>query len=240
MSVVQGQRGASTPASDLNALDFLIQRALQGINTAEPVRVMGVSAEGVQPVGFVSVQPLVNLVAGDGKGHQQGTLFRLPYFRAQGGENAVIVDPKPGDIGLAVYAMRDTESVKEKRDGASTNPGSARMCNKGDGFFIGGFLNKAPKRYVMVNDDGITLDDGAGGKMELKGGQLVITAPGGIIRNAPTDVQNGEGATSTLNGNLQVNGKISSSGDQTAGGISQMHHTHTGVLPGGGSTGEPQ
>lgn len=101
MSVVQGQRGASTPASDLNALDFLIQRALQGINTAEPVRVTGVSAEGVQPVGFVSVQPLVNLVAGDGKGHQQGTLFRLPYFRAQGGENAVIVDPKPGDIGLA-------------------------------------------------------------------------------------------------------------------------------------------
>ena len=240
MNVVQGQRGASTPASDQNALDFLMQRALQGINTAEPVCVVAVDAEGVNPVGFVSVRPMVNLVAGDGTGHQQGTLFRLPYFRAQGGENAVIVDPKPGDIGLAVYAMRDTEAVKEKRDGTSTNPGSARMCNKGDGFYLGGFLNKAPKRYVMLNDDGITIDDGAGGMFELKGGQLVITAPGGIVRNAPTDVQNGEGATSTLNGNLQVNGDISSTGDQTAGGISQMAHTHDGVQPGGGSTGKPQ
>ena len=240
MSAVQGQRGSSTSASDQNTLDFIVQRALQSLNTAEPVRVVGVEAEGVNPVGFVSVQPLVNLVAGDGTGHAQGTLFRLPYFRAQGGENAFIVDPKPDDIGLAVYAMRDTEAVKEKRDGTSTNPGSARMCNKGDGFYLGGFLNKAPKRYVMINDDGITWDDGAGGKMELKGGQLVITAPGGIIRNAPTDVQNGEGATSTLNGNLQVNGDISSTGDQTAGGISQKAHTHIGVQPGGGSTGKPQ
>ncbi|PLN25221.1 translation initiation factor IF-2, partial [Klebsiella pneumoniae] len=39
---------------------------------------------------------------------------------------------------------------------------------------------------------------------------------------------------------LQVNGEITSTGDQLAGGISQIGHIHGGVEPGGGSTGAPQ
>lgn len=44
----------------------------------------------------------------------------------------------------------------------------------------------------------------------------------------------------TIDGNLTVNGTITATGDIVAGGISLMHHTHGGVEPGGGSTGEPQ
>ena len=33
---------------------------------------------------------------------------------------------------------------------------------------------------------------------------------------------------------------VTSTGDQVAAGISTAQHTHTGVQPGGGSTGEPQ
>ncbi|MGF7432096.1 phage baseplate assembly protein V [Pasteurella bettyae] len=40
-----------------------------------------------------------------------------------------------------------------------------------------------------------------------------------------------------ITGNLQVNGKINSDGDQIAGGISTMNHTHTGDS--GGKTGKP-
>lgn len=247
MSEIKGQQDFTTDASQYNATDFQIQQALRKINTAEPVRVVSVQPGAVGPVGMVSVQPLVNLVTGTGDGMAQSTLYQLPYLRIQGGENAVIVDPKAGDIGLAVYAMRDTETVKANRDGKAANPGSARMYSKGDGFYLGGFLNGQPKRYVMVDDTGITLDDGQGGKLELKGGKLTITAPAGIESTSPTEVHNtpaltmgGDGAVATMNADMQINGTVTSTGDQVAGSISQMHHTHTGVETGSGNTGEPQ
>ena len=113
---------------------------------------------------------------------------------------------------------------------------------------MGGFLNSAPKRYVLIDDEGITLDDGAGGQIVLQGGKLTITAPAGIESTSPTEVHNtpslvfgeGNGATATMNADLSINGSVTSTGDQTAGGISQINHTHTGVEPGSGSTGKPQ
>ena len=244
---VKGQQGYSTAASDYNATQFQVEQTLRKINTAEPVRVVSVQPGGTGPVGMVSVQPLVNLVTGAGDGLEQSELFQLPYFRVQGGENAIIVDPKPGDMGLAVYAMRDTESVKASRNGKPVNPGSARTYSKGDGFYLGGFLGPAPKRYVMVDDEGITLDDGAGGRLELKGGKLVITAPAGIesaspyeLHDTPALTMGGAGAVATINADMRVNGSIASTGDQVAGGISQVNHTHTGVQPGSGNTGRPQ
>lgn len=243
---VKGQQDYNTDASPYNASEFQIQQALRKINTAEPVRVTGVNPGKVGKAGTVTVQPIVNLVTGTGEGMAQSALFSLPYLRIQGGENAVIVDPKPGDVGLAVYAMRDTEQMKQGA-GEECNPGSARCYSKGDGFYLGGFLNKTPKRYVWIEDDGITLDDGAGGKIELKNGKLTITAPGGIESSSPTEVHNtpaltmgGSGATATMNANMQVNGSVTSTGDQTAGGISQMSHVHTGVTSGGSTTGGPQ
>lgn len=247
MSEIKGQQDFTTDASQYNATDFQLQQALRKINTAEPVRVVSVQPGAVGPVGMVSVQPLVNLVTGTGDGMAQSTLYQLPYLRIQGGENAVIVDPKPGDMGLAVYAMRDTEGVKANRDGNPANPGSARTYSKGDGFYLGGFLNGQPKRYVMVDDTGITLDDGQGGKLELKGGKLTITAPAGIESTSPTEVHNtpaltmgGDGAVATMNADMQINGTVTSTGDQVAGSISQMQHTHTGVQTGSGNTGKPQ
>lgn len=248
MSDVRGQQGFSTGASGYNAAAFQIEQTLRKINTAEPVRVVSVQPGAVGPVGTVSVQPLVNLVTGAGDGMEQSELFQLPYLRIQGGQNAVIVDPQPGDMGLAVYAMRDTEAVKASRDGTPANPGSARSYSKGDGFYLGGFLNAAPQRYVMVDDTGITLDDGQGGILKLQGGKLTITAPAGIEITAPSEVHHtpalifgdGDGATATMNANMQINGSVTSSGDQVAAGISQTQHTHTGVQTGSGTTGKPQ
>ena len=245
---VQGQARQDTSSGGFNTLHFQIQRALQGINTAEPVRVVSVEPGEAGPAGMVSVRPLVNLVDGSGKGIEQSELYALPYLRVQGGENALIIDPKPGDVGLAVYAMRDTEVVKMERGKAPVNPGSARTYNKGDGFYLGGFLNATPRRYVMVADDGITLDDGEGGKLELKGGKLTVSAPSGIEFTSPYEHHNtpvltfGDeegGAHATMNGDISVRGTVTSTEDQIAGGISQMTHVHGDVEPGAGQTGAP-
>ena len=46
-------------------------------------------------------------------------------------------------------------------------------------------------------------------------------------------------AAMAIEGDTTQTGKISSTGDQVAGGVSQMGHTHTGVQPGSSTTGIP-
>lgn len=229
--IVKGQQDFNTDASAYNAANFHIRQELNKINTAEPATVGAVSGGGVDKAGTLSATPIVNLVTGTGEGMEQSPLFTIPYFRYQGGENAVIVDPKPGDVGLNVYAMRDTEVMKQG-NGSACNPGSARRYSKGDGFFFSGFINKKPRRYVMVDDEGLTLDDGEGGRLELKGGRLTITAPNGITINAPGNVTVDTPQTT-------FTGEVQAQGNMTAGNISMQGHRHTGVEAGPDTSGGP-
>lgn len=221
--IVKGQQDFNTDASPYNAENFHIRQEINKINTAEPATVGSVSGGGVAKSGTVSDTPIVNLVTGTGEGMKQSPLFTIPYFRYQGGENAFIVDPKPGDIGINVYAMRDTEAMKEG-DGSPCNPGSARRYSKGDGFFFSSFLGKEPRRYVMIDDEGITLDDGAGGRIELKAGKLTITAPNGVAIDTPETT---------------LTGQVRAEGNMTAGQISMQGHRHTGVEAGPDTSGGP-
>lgn len=253
------QRKVNTASTEYNAVAFQIQRALSEISTAEPVTVGGVDIPDPKgPVGFVDVTPLTKIVDGEGKGVAQGTQYKLPYLRIQGGKNALIIDPQPGDNGLAVYAMRDTESLKETRGGdGPVNPGSGRTLDQGDGFYLGGFLNAAPERWVWVHDDGIELE--GVDNIHTHGKITVMDAEDGWTVNAP--------AGAIINGDLTVNGSITWTGTATgkdggkaqfsngitvdAGGIENTGgimdngknvgstHAHGGVAPGGGNTGEP-
>ncbi|MFD1697790.1 phage baseplate assembly protein V [Halopseudomonas phragmitis] len=60
--------------------------------------------------------------------------------------------------------------------------------------------------------------------MLTAGGKLILTAPGGV----------------QINGNININGKVTTTEDVVAGGISVMHHKTTGVTPGNGLSGDPQ
>lgn len=120
-----GQAQAGEGVGEYGALMFLISQALARLSTSTLVRVVAVTnAGGVAPVGFVDVQPLVNQLDGNGNAVPHGQLFQLPYFRLQGGTDAVILDPKVGDIGMAAFANRDLSAVKASKQQA--NPGSWR------------------------------------------------------------------------------------------------------------------
>lgn len=248
---MQGQAQLNTAASEVNQQHFAIARMIAEINTAEPVSVVAVHNPGIGPVGFVDVMPLVNLVDGEGNGVSQSTLYRLPYFRVQGGKNAVICDPQVGDVGLAVYAQRDTEAVKETRGkSGAVNPGSGRSMDQGDGYYFGGFLNDAPERYIHIEDTGITIE--AVDKLQTHGSVTVMDAEGGFTINAPAGL--------TINGNTLINGSLTYTGtakgqggpakfsggiENTGGtidsnGISLDAHVHGGVLPGADDTGGPK
>lgn len=207
--------GAAAPQveqSNYNTMVFLIQQGLLKIQTMTLVKVLTcTNAGGVSPSGTVDVQPLVSQMTGNRLSIPHKPLYKMPYQRIQGGPNAVIMDPQPGDIGLAIFASRDISGVRGARGMA--NPGSFRTFNYADGIYLAGVLNGVPTQYVRFTGSGIEL-----------------VSPTGITLHAPTVA---------VQGNLTVSGSTAGSGEGTFNGIPVSTHRHPGVQSGGSDTDPP-
>jgi hypothetical protein len=246
-----GQQDGSSPIGDYNAIHFVITQMLGKVHTATLVQVKSVTnSGGVSAVGFVDVQPLVNQLDGAGNSVPHGTLHSLPYFRIQGGGNAVILDPQVGDIGVAIFSDRDISTVAAAK--SQSNPGSYRRFDMSDGMYLGGFLNGTPTQYVDFSASGITVFSPNLIKLQANDIQLIaptveINASGSATITTPTFTVNGAtvlngplsqgvgagGGTATMLGPIAVTNNI------TAGGIDLMTHKHTGVTTGSGTSGGP-
>ena len=88
-----GQTDPTSAQGDWNQMRFLIRQQMAKLNTSMPVRVIAVQAVGLEPVGFVTVRILVDQVSGDDMAIPHSDIPNVPYFRLQGGTNAVIIDP---------------------------------------------------------------------------------------------------------------------------------------------------
>ncbi|WP_230975690.1 Gp138 family membrane-puncturing spike protein [Acetobacter garciniae] len=177
-----------------------------------PVQVLSVEGVGLNPVGFVDVQPLVHQQDGAGRTTPRGIIHNVPYIRLQGGTRAIICDPAVGDIGYIIISGRDISNVKANR--AAAAPGSFRQHDYADAVYIGGLLNAAPSEYIgWVGED-----------------VHVHTAGKFIIDAAECDI----------NCAVNVQGPVTATGDVKAGSISLESHTHSGVQTGSASTGGPQ
>lgn len=148
-----GQTDPSTAQGEWNQLRFVIQQQILSIATSMPVKVTAVQAGGLGPVGFVTIQVLVDQVTGNDKTVSHGEITNVPYVRIQGGANAVIIDPQVGDIGIACFASRDISAVKSAR--AIAPPGSRRAYDFSDAVYLGGMLNGTPTQYIQFTEGGI-------------------------------------------------------------------------------------
>lgn len=153
--------------------EAIITRLIGKTFTNAVVKVVAVEAGQTGAVGFVDVISLVQQVTADNEGIPNQPLYRLPYFRLQGGENAVIIDPKVGDIGLAAFAMRDISKVKKTK--TESPPPSRREYDQSDGLYIGGFLNGAPKQYIEFLESGINIT--STGAITVNGTLLQVNCP---------------------------------------------------------------
>lgn len=226
-----------TGTSEWNQMDFAVRQILAGVKTAELVLVEAVRPPGgeLAPVGFVDVRPMVAQLDAKGQAVPHGTIYNLPYTRIQGGANAVVIDPQPGDIGIAVFCGRDISSVKQtKKPG---NPGSLRKFDWADGVYIGGTLNGTPTQYIRFTAEGIEIVSPStvtirAPDMLLDGDVMVtgsVTADGDIVTGGAVEA----------GGNVTVGGTLVTTGDVTAAGKSLATHTHGGVTTGGGTSGPP-
>lgn len=221
-------------ATEYAALEFTIRSILNRTATAELVKVKScTNSGGVSLYGFVDVVPLVNQVAGDGSNIPRGVIYRLPYQRVQGGNNAVIIDPKAGDIGLVVFAMRDTSAVKANPQQAvtlatgtdGTPPGSARVYDPADGMYFGGFLNGTPANYVRVSDDEIEVHHGT--KVTITAPEVDIIADTTVNIQAPTI--NLKGDVHQTNGDVTMAQNLAVTDNASVGGNLTVTGTSTGT-----------
>lgn len=183
-----------------NQLLFIVQQSIAKIQTATIVKVIACSNDGgVSPVGTVDVQILVNQINGQGVPTPHVTMYGLPYLRMQGGANAVILDPQPGDIGISVFASRDISTVVSTK--AQANPGSYRQYDFSDGMYLGGLLNGTPMQFIQFSAAGITIVSPA--SIELEAESAVTMQAPSIDMGTPT-----ESTEAIVYGDLTVTGEI--------------------------------
>lgn len=202
----------NTNTSEFNKLSYVFNQLMRDVHTTTLCRVVAVTnSGGVEPVGFVDVQPLVNMTDYRGNAIPHTTVFHLPYFRLQGGSNAIIIDPQVGDIGICMIAERDISKVKSTKDAA--NPGSNRRYSISDGLYVGGVLNGTPTQYIQFGS-----------------GSITVHSPSVVNIDAPTI---------NLNGVVNATSTITATGDVSGSGVSLSTHKHSGVTTGSGHTGVP-
>lgn len=239
MSGYEGTQRPGSTASDFNAMTFLIRSLMGRMATATMVKVVGVTNAGeVGAAGFVDIVPLVSQVAADGTAIPHGTIYRCPYLRVIGGADAVILDPKVGDIGVAVFADRDISTVVATK--AAAHPGSLRRFDMSDALYLFGWSGQAPAQYVRFSSAGIEVHSPAMVKIsapdvQISAQTLEITATSGVTITTPT---------LTLNGSLTATGTVTAPNvvgttNVTFGGKSGIAHVHSGVQTGSGNTGGP-
>lgn len=182
---VQGIADIYARETQYNQLSFLMRTLMnKELNTAIPVKVTKVMA-GDGSVGYVQALPLVNDMDAQGNAVDVPIIPSLPYFRLQGGKVAVITDPIVGDIGIAVFAQKDTSNVVAGTS-EPVQAGTFRKFSMSDGWYIGGFLNQNPETFLQLNQDGTA----------------ILTANSGVTINGNVTVN----GTITSTGDIRGNG----------------------------------
>lgn len=202
-----GQLYPTDTTSPFNMQLFQIKQFLANVRTATLVQVKNVTNTGaIVPVGSVDVQPIVNLIDSLGGSSPHGIIHNVPYFRLQGGTNAVVIDPAVGDIGIALFCDRDISSAKVNKK--VSNPGSFRRFSMSDGLYIGGVLNGAPEQFVQFTSTGINIHD--------KNNNTIAMGSNGVSIN---------GLLIDQNGNLTTPGGVQA-GTGTSDAVALQTHTH--------------
>ena len=208
----------------VSGLNYFIKKAIANLNTAKLVKVMTCSnSGGVSAVGYVSVKILVHQVDAENTAYPHGEMIHVPYFRIQGGANAIIIDPTAGDIGICVFSDRDISAIKDSK--SESPPNTSRMLDISDGLYIGGFLNNTPSQYVQFSSSGVTIHSS---------NSITLSAP---TINLNGNISQGAGSAGS---NASMIGPLTITNNATISGISIKDHVHSGVTAGNDKTGAPK
>lgn len=215
--------------SDYNAVNQQIEARIQQLETMFLGRVDSCQSSGVAGSKTVGATPLTQMVDGNGNAYASPSYPALPHYRIQQGTAAIIMNPRPGDIGVFICSKRDISNISQGKQPGP--PGSTRSFSPSDAVMAGSIHTEDPTYYIDFSDqDKIVIHAPAGITIETDS-KVTITASAGVEITAPT---------TKVNGDLEVTGTIKSDGQITGAEINFNTHTHPGIEPGGSNTGGPQ
>ena len=240
-----------------------ISRMMANQHVAMPCKVLSFDGKSA------SVQPLTQMKVTLGEQVSYKNLpvvnnvpVVLPYAQTLG--LAVTLPIKPGDTGLLIIPDRGTDNFLNSNGGAPTAPpfggsadvSDARAHSLTDGILIPGcsvnaaalpsydlehveVRDKDRKIYFSLGNDGIKVTDGTAtltmqeGAVKLEtSGPFDVTAS--TITMQSSNLNIGESENNVTGNFTSTNGTFIDKDN-----VVLNTHTHTGVQPGGGSTGEP-
>ena len=227
--------------SDYNAVNQQIEARIQRLETMFLGRVDSCQSSGVAGSKTVGATPMSQMIDGNGNAYASPSYPSLPHYRIQQGTAAIIMNPRPGDIGVFVCSKRDISNVSQGKQPGP--PGSTRSFSPSDAVMVGSIHTQVPTYYIDFSDqDKILIHAPAGVTIESDTA-VTVKAPQVTIDAAETTIKGHvtvEGGLNVAGGSgAAVDGSLTTTGDVTADGISLTSHTHSGVTPGGGNTGGP-
>lgn len=255
--------------SEYNAINQQIEARLQRIETMFLGRVDSCQSSGVEGSKTVSATPLTQMVDGNGNTYASPAYPAMPHYRIQQGTAAIIMDPRPGDIGVFVCSKRDISNVSQGKQPGP--PGSTRSFSPSDAVMVGSIHTQVPTYYIDFTDRdkilihapaGVTIESDAflhvkapevsveatnvtvrASNVTVKASNVTIDAPETTLTGHLT-VQGGMtvsgGGGSSMSGDFTLNGSMHATNDVTASGISLNSHVHGGVQTGEANTSGPR
>lgn len=213
-------------ASAYNAIDTQISQRLNEVETTFLARVDSCTTSAAGGAKTVNATPLTAQVDATNNAQTVPSYQALPHYRLQAGIAAIVINPVAGDIGVFSCAKRDISNIAQGVTEPQV-PASFRAFNGADAVMVGTVHTKDPTVYIQLNQDN----------------SIFIKAPAGVTINTDAAVTVNAASTTinaasnTVNGDLKVNGTITSTGSMTSNGINLTTHTHTGDS--GGTTSTP-
>ena len=190
----------SSNTSDAEAFAFNFHRLLSSKFFVELVKVTAIHGEA--PNLTVDILPLLTQVDPTGAMIETSVIYGAPVFRLQRGASAVIMDPSPGDIGLALICDGDTTIVRANRE--PSVPGGRRRHSRSDAVYLGGVLNAVPTEYVKFNGNGIDVKSpgtvNINGLKILPDGRLQLVDGSIVDKHTHSGVSSGSSSTAPLGG----------------------------------------
>lgn len=175
------------------------------------------------------VQPLIMVGTTDGRKISRAQLPNIPVFRFGGGGFFMRFPIKAGDFGWLKANDRDV-SLMFQRGGLEDWPNTERLHSFSDAMFFPDTIKDWS--IDSENTDALVIQSMDGSVcVALHDGQITMKAPSMKV-DIPETEWNGN---FTGSGNMSFSGGTFTHNGKNVGG----DHTHTGVQPGSGTSGEP-
>lgn len=202
------------PANEDSLTGLLRQvmgKFLQGVDDMMPATVLAYD----RVTNRATVRPQVMMVATDGSQVGRAQIASVPVFQFGGGGFLMSFPIQPGDLGWIKASDRDV-SLFFQNEPSEAPPNTTRMHSFEDGLFF----PDAMRQWTLAGEDAE---------------RAVWQSTDGTTR-----VAIGDGIVKVTAALMEVDGDLLVTGSITDGaGIVLGTHTHSGVDPGGGTSGPP-